>query len=115
MLPSLTATTAQNFAIGALSADKAYLSESNLGFVDELGGVPYIPFKINSRGDTRPGIWARMFAEFTLNREAWAAHRLKLGPTRRRSVLNTPYLEHLSSRFAYFLSRIALPRDHVSD
>lgn len=74
MLPSLVATTAQNFTVGAVSADKAYLSESNLEFVDELGGVPFIPFKINSRGDTRPGIWERMFAEFTLNREAFLTH-----------------------------------------
>ncbi len=31
---------------------------------------------------------------------------------RRRAVLTSPYLEHLSSRFAYFVSRVALPRDH---
>lgn len=34
---------------------------------------------------------------------------------RRRCVLQSPYLEHLSSRFAYFLSRVALPEDHVSE
>lgn len=32
---------------------------------------------------------------------------------RRRAVLVSPYLEHLSSRHAYFLSRIALPLDHA--
>ncbi len=41
--------------------------------------------------------------------------RLEVGPTRRRACLCTPFLEHLSSRFAYFLSRVALPRDHVSE
>jgi len=30
----------------------------------------------------------------------------------RRCCLCTPYAEHLSSRFAYFQSRLALPRDH---
>ena len=30
----------------------------------------------------------------------------------RRCCLNMPYAEHLSSRFAYFQSRLALPRDH---
>lgn len=39
---------------------------------------------------------------------------LRFGTTRRRSVLCNPYSEHLSSRFAYFLSRVALPRDHHS-
>ena len=40
---------------------------------------------------------------------------LKRGDTQRRSVICSPYLEHLSSRFAYFLSRVGLPHDHVSE
>ena len=31
---------------------------------------------------------------------------------KRRTVLTSPYVEHLSSRHAYFLSRVALPFDH---
>lgn len=34
------------------------------------------------------------------------------GPAKRRSRLQSPYLEHLSSRFAYYLSRVALPEEH---
>jgi len=41
--------------------------------------------------------------------------RLEIGPTRPRTVLITPYLEHLSNRFAYFLGRVALPREHISE
>lgn len=41
--------------------------------------------------------------------------RIELGEAKRRCVLVSPYLEHLSSRFAYFLSRIALPTDHSSE
>jgi hypothetical protein len=41
--------------------------------------------------------------------------RIELGETQRRCVLVSPYLEHLSSRFAYFLSRVALPHDHASE
>jgi hypothetical protein len=33
-------------------------------------------------------------------------------PAKRRSRLQSPYLEHLSSRFAYYLSRVALPEEH---
>lgn len=40
--------------------------------------------------------------------------RIKAKHLRRRSVLCSPYLEHLSSRFAYFMSRVGLPRDHES-
>jgi hypothetical protein len=41
--------------------------------------------------------------------------RIELGEARRRCVLISPYLEHLSSRFAYYLSRVALPEDHASE
>lgn len=41
--------------------------------------------------------------------------RVELGEVERRCVLNSPYLEHLSSRFGYFMSRVALESDHLSD
>jgi hypothetical protein len=34
---------------------------------------------------------------------------------KRRCRLLSPYLEHFSTRFSYFQSRIALPEDHFSD
>lgn len=34
---------------------------------------------------------------------------------RRRTIMNSPYLEHLSTRFCYFQMRIALPEDHTSE
>jgi len=40
--------------------------------------------------------------------------RIEIGQAKRRCVPNSPYLEHLSSRFAYYLSRVALPEDHSS-
>ena len=33
----------------------------------------------------------------------------------RRSRLISPYLEHLSTRFAYYQFRVALPSDHESE
>ncbi len=33
----------------------------------------------------------------------------------RRCLLVSPYVEHLSSRFAHYLSRIGLPKDHYSE
>jgi hypothetical protein len=41
--------------------------------------------------------------------------RIEMGEVKRRCCLNSPYLEHLSSRFAFFLSRVALPEDHQSE
>jgi hypothetical protein len=41
--------------------------------------------------------------------------RIEIGETKRRCVLISPYLEHLSRRFAFYLSRVALPLDHASE
>jgi len=40
--------------------------------------------------------------------------RIEIDEAKRRCYLVSPYLEHLSTRFAHFLSRIALPQDHAS-
>lgn len=41
-------------------------------------------------------------------------YRIEIGEAKRRCRLVSPYLEHLTSRFNYFQSRIALPEDHTS-
>jgi len=41
--------------------------------------------------------------------------RIELGEAQRRCVLSSPYLEHLCRRFANYLSRVALPLDHLSE
>lgn len=42
-------------------------------------------------------------------------HRIENGEAKRRCILVSPYLEHLSSRFAHFICRVALPEDHLSE
>jgi transposase len=44
----LVDTTAQNFTMQEVSADKAYLSADNLQTVVDHHAMPYIPFKVNS-------------------------------------------------------------------
>lgn len=41
-----------------------------------------------------------------------ALFRIVQGTARRRARLGSPYAEHLSSRFAHYLGRVALPLDH---
>jgi hypothetical protein len=41
--------------------------------------------------------------------------RVAASEARRRCFLRSPYLEHLSNRFAHFISRVALPEDHFSE
>lgn len=67
--PALLRATAENFAVGDVTADKAYLSLPNVELVAELGGTPFIPPKVGSKAD-RPGeAWRRMFHLFGLNRD----------------------------------------------
>jgi len=47
-LPGLAATTAANFPMREVSADKGYLTKNNAAAVERLGATPYIPFKSNS-------------------------------------------------------------------
>lgn len=52
----LVDTTAQNFVMQEVSADKAYLSAANLQTVVDHHAMPYIPFKINSRATLKAGL-----------------------------------------------------------
>ena len=73
MLPGLLDTTAQRFTMAEVSADKAYLSESNLRHIEGHGADPYIPFKSNTTGQGSP-TWKRLYAYFTLNEDTWKGH-----------------------------------------
>lgn len=64
----LVDTTAQNFVMQEVSADKAYLSAANLQTVVDHAAMPYIPFKSNSasgwglagmRGSDKKANWKR--------------------------------------------------------
>ena len=70
----LVESTAERFAIREISADKAYNSRQNLGLVDELGGVPFIPFRSNTKPDLKAPIWNKMWHLFSLNREEFCEH-----------------------------------------
>jgi hypothetical protein len=41
--------------------------------------------------------------------------RVRSGEAKRRCILLSPYLEHLCTRFTYYLSRVGLPEDHKSE
>jgi transposase len=71
-LPALVASTAQRFRLAEVSADKAYLSNSNLTAIEAVGAVPFVPFKSNSRGEGSPA-WKRMWAMFVLRQGEFLA------------------------------------------
>ena len=78
-LPDFVRTTAQHFNIREVSADKAYSSRRNLQAIDEVGGVPYIPFTTNAVGKPkekrhRDALWEKMYHEFTLRLDDFNRH-----------------------------------------
>jgi transposase len=74
VLPELLATTAKQFRVREVSADKAYLSKKNLSAIDSVGAVPFIPFKSNSVGmRSKSEHWKKMWCHFTLKSEDFLA------------------------------------------
>ncbi|MGI8732676.1 MAG: transposase [Pyrinomonadaceae bacterium] len=76
MFKGLVETTARNFVMEEVSADKAYLSAKNLQTVVSHHAQPYIPFKSNStnkdrwqKSRFRPAIWKQMFHLYSYNSE----------------------------------------------
>lgn len=67
-LPKLVAQTSKNFNAKKYSADKAYLSNTNMRLIASYQAMPFIMFKKDS---TRSGckMWNHMYDYFTLNKE----------------------------------------------
>jgi transposase len=82
----LVDTTAENFVMQEVSADKAYLSAANLQTVIDHAAMPYIPFKSNSAStgvmsrrsgqdrksqwERKSTLWRRMFHYYSYN-QTW--------------------------------------------
>lgn len=75
----LVEEAAQGFDLQEVSADKAYISYSNLECVESVGGKPFIPFKSTATAVSKSHkvvskTWTRLFHFFQLNREEFLAH-----------------------------------------
>lgn len=74
-LPHLVEQTAKNFKVGEVSCDKAYSSRKNLQLIENVGAVPYIPFKKSAkilRGATT--IWGKMYHYFMYKHDEFLEH-----------------------------------------
>ena len=70
----LVERTAAHLGIREVSADKAYASKKNLQAVEDIGGMPFVPFKSNVKEPTEAGAWARMYHLFMYKREEYMEH-----------------------------------------
>jgi transposase len=73
ILPELVKTTAEQFPISEVSADKAYLSVENVETIFAAGGTPFIAPKSNTTGGAG-GLFEKMFHYYQFNREQYMDH-----------------------------------------
>jgi transposase len=73
LLPALVNTTAQNFQIAEVAADKGYASRKNAAAIANVGAVPFIAFKSDAIGNGG-GTWTKMFHYFQFRRDEFMAH-----------------------------------------
>ena len=72
-------TTAENFMVGDVTADKAYLSHKNVQVVNEVGGTPFIPPRAGTKARPKDkrgqdDLWERMVLHFTLRQDDFLQH-----------------------------------------
>jgi transposase len=73
MLPALLNTTAQNFDIREVSADKGYASKANVDAITNIGATPFISLPDHVKG-LGGGTWQKMFHYFQFRREEFMQH-----------------------------------------
>jgi len=72
-LPYLVETTAENFKIGDVSADRAYVGIENMHTIYAVGGEPFIAFKRSNTGASG-GALEKAFHYFMYRREEFLQH-----------------------------------------
>ncbi len=74
-LPHLVEQTAKNFKVGEISGDKAYSSRKNLQLIEDVGAVPFIPFRKDVKGKRAgSGIWKKMYHYFMYKYDEFLEH-----------------------------------------
>ena len=98
-LKPLVETTAANFIIKEVPADKAYLSHDNLAVVEALGGTAYVPFKSNSQPGEAGSLWEKMFHYYNLHREEFLEHyHQRSNAESTLSMVKAKFRDHVRSR-----------------
>lgn len=73
ILPSLVETTAKNFDVIEVSADKGYSSRGAHNAIARVGATPYIAFKGNTTGKVG-GLFEKMWHYFNYQHDEFLAH-----------------------------------------
>jgi transposase len=98
LLPSLLATTALNFTVKEVPADKGYSSVDNIEAIAATGATPFIAFKRNATGGAG-GLWEKMFHFYSFNREEFLArYHQRSNVESTFSMIKAKFRDHVRSR-----------------
>ena len=98
ILPSLVETTAKNFKMEEVSADKGYSSVNNTKVIASHGAIPFIAFK-NSATGSRGGLWQKMYHFFSFKRDEFLAHYHKRSNVESTiSMIKAKFRDHVRSK-----------------
>ncbi len=98
LLPPLVRTTAENFPIREVSADKGYSSAENMEEVVRVGGTPFIAYKTNATG-AAGGMFERVFHYFLYRREEFLAHYHKRSNVESAfSMIKAKFRDHVRAK-----------------
>ena len=106
LLPALVDSTAQNFKLREISADKIYASLNNYRAIERHGATPFIVFKSNHTGSGRGrehgpggGLWAKMFHYFQYRRDEFLSHYHKRSNVESVfSMIKAKFRDHVRSK-----------------
>jgi len=73
LLPALVDSTARNFQIAEVSADKGYASRNNADAIAKTGATPFISFMSSHTGQGG-GTWSKMYHYFQFKRTEFLQH-----------------------------------------
>ncbi len=98
ILPSLVETTAKNFDVAEVSADKGYSSVDNTNAIVKHGAIPFIAFKTSATGASG-GLWEKMYHFFSFKRAKFLAHYHKRSNVESTvSMIKAKFRDHVRSK-----------------
>ncbi len=98
VLPTLVKTTAENFEIAEVSADKGYSSVDNTKAIVKHGAIPFIAFKTTATGASG-GLWEKMYHFFSFKRAEFLAHYHKRSNVESTvSMIKAKFRDHVRSK-----------------
>lgn len=98
LLPEMVDTTAKNFRLVEVSADKGYGSVKNYKAIQRHGATPYIAFKSIHTGRAE-GLWKKMFHYFQFRRDEFLSHYHKRSNVESTfSMIKAKFRDHVRSK-----------------